>query len=80
MTRPESAAVARAARTMIKQARWADEMRMNGWTVLEPGARDEIMSALETASPRDIAEALTAGGYEEYGADEMLRIADVLGR
>jgi hypothetical protein len=80
MTRPESTAVARAARTMIKQARWADEMRANGWTVLEPGTRDEVMAALDTADPRAIAEALTAAGNEEYGADEMLRIAEVLGR
>lgn len=80
MTRPESTAVARAARTMIKQARWAQEMRANGWTVYEPGGRDEIMAALDTASPLAIAEALEAAGHEEYGADEMRRIAAVLGR
>jgi hypothetical protein len=80
MTRPEATAVARAARTLIKQARWADEMRGNGWTVLEPGVRDEIMAALDTAEPEAIAEALEASGNEEYGADEMRRIAALLGR
>jgi hypothetical protein len=80
MTRPESTAVARAARTLIKQGRWAAEMRANGWTVLEPGVRDEVMDALDTSSPLAIAEALEAGGNGEYGADEMRRIAALLDR
>lgn len=80
MTRPEATAVARAARTLIKQSRWADEMRANGWTVLEPGVRDEIMAALDTADPAAIAEVLEAGGHEECGADEMRRVAALLGR
>lgn len=32
-----AAANARAARTLSKQKRWAEEMRADGWTVLEPG-------------------------------------------
>jgi hypothetical protein len=36
MTRPEATAVARAARTLAKHRRWAEEMRVAGWTVTEP--------------------------------------------
>lgn len=33
-----AAANARAARTLSKQKRWAEEMRADGWTITEPGA------------------------------------------
>jgi hypothetical protein len=33
MTRVEAAEVARAARTLTKQQRWAEEMRRDGWII-----------------------------------------------
>ena len=33
MTRVEAAEVARQARTLTKQRRWADEMRADGWII-----------------------------------------------
>jgi hypothetical protein len=39
MTRPEATAVARAARTLAKHRRWAEELRAAGWTVTEPESK-----------------------------------------
>lgn len=79
MTRPESTAVARAARTRTKYLRWAAEMRAAGWEVTEPGHRDPVEAWLNTADLRAIADVLGAAGREECGAWEMTQIADHLG-
>jgi hypothetical protein len=80
MTRPEAAAVARAARTRGKHLRWAAEMRAAGWKVSQPGGRDLLAELIDTADPRAIAGVLRETGNEKYGAHEMDEIADLIDR
>jgi hypothetical protein len=70
---------ARAVRTLGKQHRWANEMRSDGWTVLEPGRRDEILALLGTMDLHAIAETLRAVGQEERGAWELEQLVKLSG-